>query len=58
MPDRRNPRAAQGGADPVVTSEKRIDPVQDVAWAAGRRASQGGAAAAAANRRLGKVLAR
>ena len=35
------------GADPVVTAEKRIDPVQDVAWAAGQRASQGGAAAAA-----------
>jgi hypothetical protein len=35
------------GADPVVTSEKRIDPAQDFAWAAGQRASQGGAAAAA-----------
>ena len=35
------------GADPAITSEKRIDPVQDVAWAAGQRASQGGAAAAA-----------
>jgi hypothetical protein len=34
------------GADPVITSEKRIGPVQGVAWAAGRqRASQGGAAA-------------
>jgi hypothetical protein len=35
------------GADPVVTSEKRIDPAMDFAWAAGQRASQGGAAAAA-----------
>jgi hypothetical protein len=35
------------GADPVVTSEKRIDPVLDVAWPVGQRASQGGAAAAA-----------
>ncbi|MGD0109596.1 MAG: hypothetical protein ABSC06_37055 [Rhodopila sp.] len=35
------------GAEPVVTSEKRIDPAQDVAWAGGQRASQGGAAAAA-----------
>ena len=30
------------GADPVVTSEKRIDPA-DFAWAVGRRASRGGA---------------
>ena len=35
------------GADPVITSEKRIDPAMDLAWAAGQRASQGGAAAAA-----------
>ena len=35
------------GADPVVTSEKRIDPALDFAWAAGQRAAQGGAAAAA-----------
>jgi hypothetical protein len=35
------------GADPVVTSEKRIDPAQDFAWAAGQRAGQGGTAAAA-----------
>jgi hypothetical protein len=35
------------GADPVVTSEKRIDPAMDFAWAAGQRAAQGGAAAAA-----------
>jgi hypothetical protein len=35
------------GADPVVTSEKRIDPAMDVAWPAGQRPSQGGAAAAA-----------
>ena len=35
------------GADPVVTSEKRIDPAQDFAWPAGQRAAQGGAAPAA-----------
>ena len=35
------------GANPVVTSEKRIDPAQDFAWAAGQRAGQGGTAAAA-----------
>ena len=35
------------GADPVVTLEKRIDPALDFAWAAGQRAAQGGAAAAA-----------
>jgi hypothetical protein len=35
------------GADPVVTAEKRIDPALDFAWAAGQRASKGGAAAAA-----------
>jgi hypothetical protein len=35
------------GADPVVTSEKRIDPALDFAWPAGQRASPGGAAAAA-----------
>ena len=35
------------GADPVVTSEKRIDPALDFAWAPGQRAAQGGAAAAA-----------
>jgi hypothetical protein len=35
------------GADPVITSEKRIDPAMDFAWVAGQRASQGGAAAAA-----------
>jgi len=35
------------GGNPVVTSEKRIDPAQDFAWAAGQRAAQGGAAAAA-----------
>jgi hypothetical protein len=35
------------GANPVVTSEKRIDPAMDFAWAAGQRASHGGAAAAA-----------
>jgi hypothetical protein len=35
------------GGNPVVTSEKRIDPTQDFAWAAGQRAAQGGAAAAA-----------
>ena len=35
------------GANPVVTSEKRIDPAMDVAWPVGQRASQGGAAAAA-----------
>jgi hypothetical protein len=35
------------GSDPVVTSEKRIDPAQDFAWAAGQRAARGGAAAAA-----------
>jgi hypothetical protein len=32
---------------PVVTLEKQIDPAQDFAWAAGQRAAQGGAAAAA-----------
>jgi hypothetical protein len=41
------PERRRAGADPVVTSEKRIDPVQDVAWVAGRRASQPSAAAAA-----------
>jgi hypothetical protein len=35
------------GGNPVVTSEKRIDPAQDFAWAAGQRAARGGAAAAA-----------
>ena len=30
-----------------LTSEKRIDPALDFAWAAGQRAAQGGAAAAA-----------
>jgi hypothetical protein len=35
------------GGNPVVTSEKRVDPAQDFAWAAGQRAAQGGAAAAA-----------
>jgi hypothetical protein len=35
------------GSDPVVTSEKRIDPAMDFAWPVGQRASQGGAAAAA-----------
>ena len=35
------------GADPVVTSEKRIDPALDFAWAPGQRSAQGGAAAAA-----------
>ena len=35
------------GGNPVVTSEKRIDPAQDFAWPAGQRAAQGGAAAAA-----------
>ena len=35
------------GADPVVTSEKRIDPALDFAWAAGQRVSPGGAATAA-----------
>jgi hypothetical protein len=35
------------GADPVITSEKRIDPAMDFAWASGQRASEGGAAAAA-----------
>jgi len=35
------------GANPVVTSEKRIDPAMDFAWPVGQRASQGGAAAAA-----------
>ena len=34
------------GADPVVISEKRIDPALDFAWT-GQRAAQGGAAAAA-----------
>jgi hypothetical protein len=37
----------EAGGNPVVTSEKRIDPAQDVAWAAGQRAAQGGTAAAA-----------
>jgi hypothetical protein len=32
---------------PPDTSEKRIDPAQDFAWATGQRAAQGGAAAAA-----------
>jgi hypothetical protein len=35
------------GANPVVTSDKRIDPALDFAWPVGQRASQGGAAAAA-----------
>jgi hypothetical protein len=35
------------GGHPVVTSEKRIDPAQDSAWATGQRAAQGGTAAAA-----------
>jgi len=35
------------GAEPEVTSEKRIDPAQDFAWPAVQRAAQGGAAAAA-----------
>jgi len=35
------------GADPVVTSEERIDPALDFAWSASQRAAQGGAAAAA-----------
>lgn len=35
------------GGNPVVTSEKRIDPAQDFAWATGQRAVQGGTAAAA-----------
>lgn len=35
------------GAEPEVTSEKRIDPALDFAWSAGQRASQGGAADAA-----------
>jgi len=35
------------GGNPVVTSEKRIDPAQDFAWATGQRAAQGGTAAAA-----------
>jgi hypothetical protein len=35
------------GGNPVVTSEKRIDPAQDFAWPAVQRAAQGGAAAAA-----------
>ena len=34
------------GGNPVVTSEKRIDPAQDFAWATGQRAAQGGTAAA------------
>jgi hypothetical protein len=32
------------GGNPVVTSEKRIDPAQDFAWATGQRAAQGGTA--------------
>jgi hypothetical protein len=35
------------GGNPVVTSEKRIDPAQDFAWPSGQRAVQGGTAAAA-----------
>ena len=35
------------GADPVITSEKRIDPAMDFAWTTGQRTSEGGAAAAA-----------
>jgi hypothetical protein len=35
------------GGNPVVTSEKRIDPAVDFAWPVGQRASQGGTAAAA-----------
>jgi hypothetical protein len=35
------------GGNPVVTSEKRIDPAQDFAWATGPRAAQGGTADAA-----------
>jgi hypothetical protein len=37
----------KAGGNPVVTSEKRIDPAQDFAWPAVQRAAQGGAAAAA-----------
>ena len=42
------------GLDPVITAEKRIDPAMDFAWAAGQRASQGGAAAAAGRRTDGR----
>jgi hypothetical protein len=35
------------GANPVVTTDKRIDPALDFAWPAGQHASPGGAAAAA-----------
>jgi len=35
------------GGNPVIASEKRIDPAQDFAWASGPRAAQGGTAAAA-----------
>jgi len=35
------------GGNPVVISEKRIDPAQDFAWPVGQRASPGGTAAAA-----------
>ncbi len=34
----------KAGADPVVTAEKRIDPMLDFAWPAGERASRGGLA--------------
>jgi hypothetical protein len=34
----------KAGGNPVVTSEKRIDPAQDFAWATGQRAAQGGTA--------------
>jgi hypothetical protein len=37
----------KAGGNPVVTSEKRIDPAQDFAWSAVQRAAPGGAAAAA-----------
>jgi hypothetical protein len=35
------------GADPVITSEKRIDPAQDLPWPGGEHASPGGAASPA-----------
>ena len=38
---------AKAGGNPVVTSERRIDPAQDFAWPAVQRAVQGGTAAAA-----------
>jgi len=43
------------GADPVVTSEKRIDPAMDLAWEAGQRRP---GRRRARGRRLGEVLAR